>query len=184
MVNQGKGAAVKIGTLYSRGEHVLMLDADGATDFHEIEGIYKRCLKVASGDKNNFACVIGSRNINTGQVKRSPLRKFLNFAMQKMCFVVLGSALKDTQCGFKIWSREAAQRVFAAQHLERWAFDLEVLFVSYRYETPVVEVPVKWEDVEGSHLDVVDASTQMIRDMILIKSLYAFGVWKINDYHW
>ena len=41
MVNQGKGAAVKIGTLYSRGEFVLMLDADGATDFNEIEGILK-----------------------------------------------------------------------------------------------------------------------------------------------
>lgn len=47
-----------------------------------------------------------------------------------------------------------------------------MLFLSYRHETPVLEVPVKWEDVEGSHLDVVDASTQMIRDMILIRSLY------------
>ena len=57
-----------------------------------------------------------------------------------------------------MWSREAAQKIFPVQHLARWAFDLEVLFLSYKHKAPVVEIPVKWEDVEGSHLDIVDAS--------------------------
>lgn len=87
------------------------------------------------------------------------MRKMLNFAMQKLCYLLLGSPLKDTQCGFKIWSRQAAKKIFPAQHLERWAFDLELLFLSYRMQCPVVEIPVKWEDKEGSHLDVVDASS-------------------------
>lgn len=131
--NRGKGAAVKTGTLYSRGEFVLMLDADGATDFHEIEGILNHSKKVAARSEKNHACCIGSRNIATEQVQRTPLRKLLNWGMQKLCLIILGSRVKDTQCGFKIWSREAAQLIFPAQHLERWAFDLEVLFLSYRH---------------------------------------------------
>lgn len=66
MVNQGKGAAVKIGTLYSRGKYVLMLDADGATDYNEIEGIWHKAMSIAEADPSNYSCVIGSRNINQG----------------------------------------------------------------------------------------------------------------------
>ena len=106
MVNQGKGAAVKVGALYSRGEFILMLDADGATHFSEIEGILNKARKVRN--QNNFSCVIGSRNLVEGQVKRTAIRKFLNTCMITLCGIVLGSRLKDTQCGFKIWSREAA----------------------------------------------------------------------------
>lgn len=73
--------------------------------------------------------------------------------------LVLGSPILDTQCGFKIWSRKAARQIFPAQHLERWAFDLEVLYLAFSLNIPVIEVPVKWEDKEGSHLDVVDASS-------------------------
>lgn len=110
--NRGKGAAVKTGSLYSRGEFILMLDADGATDYHEIEGILNHSKKVASRSKHHHSCCIGSRNIATENVKRTPLRKLLNWAMQKLTLVVLGSRVQDTQCGFKMWSREAAQLVF------------------------------------------------------------------------
>lgn len=65
--------------------------------------------------------------------------------------------------------------------MERWAFDLEVLFLSYKHACPVVELPVKWNDVEGSHLNVLDAALCMMRDMVLIRSLYLLGVWKITD---
>ena len=68
MKNRGKGAAVKTGALYSRGEHILMLDADGATDYHEIEGILRSSEKVAAASDKHFSCCIGSRNIVTDQV--------------------------------------------------------------------------------------------------------------------
>ena len=89
-----------------------MLDADGATDFNEIEKIYKIVVNEAKLNQKHFSCAIGSRNIVQEQVRRTPLRKFLNFAMQKLCKFVLGSPFKDTQCGFKIWSRDAARRIF------------------------------------------------------------------------
>ena len=65
--------------------------------------------------------------------------------------------------------------------MERWAFDLEVLYLSFQNNVPVKEMAVNWHDVEGSHLDVADASLQMLRDMILIRVLYATGVWNLND---
>ena len=68
--------------------------------------------------------------------------------------------------------------------MERWAFDLEVLFLSFRHQCEVLELPVKWEDVEGSHLNVMDASASMLRDMILIRALYMLGVWRDSDSRW
>jgi hypothetical protein len=73
-----------------------MLDADGATDYNDIEKIYKITVQNAKSSSKNLSCSIGSRNINQDEVKRTPLRKFLNFMMQKLCGFVLGSPFKDT----------------------------------------------------------------------------------------
>lgn len=59
-----------------------------------------------------------------------------------------------------------------------------MLFLSSRHQCEVLELPVKWEDVEGSHLNVMDASASMLRDMILIRSLYMLGVWRDSDSRW
>ena len=90
----------------------------------------------------------------------------------------------DTQCGFKLFSREAAMRLFPAQHLERWAFDVELLYLVRQHNVQLEEVPVRWEDVEGSHLNVLEASFTMARDMLLVKVLYLMGVWNTTDYTW
>ena len=66
-------------------------------------------------------------------------------------------------------------------HLERWAFDVELFTVANRYRIPVKEVPVNWRDVEGSKLNVVEASATMARDFVLIRVLYGLGVWKYTD---
>lgn len=97
---------------------------------------------------------------------------------------VLGFAYQDTQCGFKIFSRDAAKHIFPTQHLERWAFDVELLYLARKSSVNVAEVAVAWHDVEGSHLDVVDASLTMARDMLMVKMLYMFGVWKTLDSSW
>ena len=59
-----------------------------------------------------------------------------------------------------------------------------MLFLSFRHQCEVLELPVKWEDVEGSHLNVMDASASMLRDMILIRALYMLGVWRDSDSRW
>ena len=110
--NKGKGMAVKNGMLYSKGDYVLMVDADGATDFKEIPKIYQQC--VSGRNKEGLSCAIGSRNHpdNAGQVQRKGIRKLLNFCLTTLIRFVLGFSIQDTQCGFKIFTREAAKRVF------------------------------------------------------------------------
>lgn len=179
--NQGKGAACKYGALFSRGQNILMLDADGATDFKEIEKILKIVGDVTDKSGKGLGIAIGSRNAGQENVQRRGIRKLLNFCMHMLVRFVLGFGYQDTQCGFKIFSRDAAKRIFPTQHLERWAFDVELLYLARKSSINVAEVPVAWHDVEGSHLNVIDASLTMARDMLMVKMLYGLGVWKTQD---
>ena len=88
--------AVKNGMLYAKGDFILMVDADGATDFNEISKIYKKVQE--SLTKDGLACAIGSRNHpdNIGQVQRKGIRKLLNFCLHTLIRFVLGFAIQDT----------------------------------------------------------------------------------------
>ena len=109
------------------------------------------------------------------------MRRFLAWGMHTLVRFVLRNNINDTQCGFKIFTRDAAKLVFPTQHLERWAFDIEVLLLCGAKRIPVSEVPVNWTEIDGSHLNVVDATIQMARDMILIKLLYTLRAWGYDD---
>lgn len=170
--------------MHARGNFVLYLDADGATDYREIKHIYERVVKLASQNASNLACAIGNRNSSESEADRKGIRKFLNTCQNGLVGCVLKRQIADTQCGFKIFSRSAAQRIFVAQHLERWAFDIELLYLCHAQGIPIEEVPVKWEDKEGSKLNIIDASLQMGRDILLIKILYLTGIWNCQDMSW
>ena len=114
-------------------------------------------------------------------IQRKLIRKFLAWGMNTLVKFVLSNNLKDTQCGFKMFTRDAAKAIFPTQHLERWAFDIELLFLCGAKNVPVIEIPVDWEEVDGSKLNVLDATTQMIRDMILVKLLYTLRMWRYDD---
>jgi dolichyl-phosphate beta-glucosyltransferase len=73
--------------------------------------------------------------------------------------------------------------VFPVQHLERWAFDVELFYLCKYFQIPVGEVPVVWREIEGSKLNVVWASLTMARDFLLIKVFYMLGLWKVTDYY-
>ena len=124
--NQGKGAAVKYGSLFSRGDYVLFADADGATDINSLERVVLGCKKA---EDKGLSCAIGSRYQEESQAERIPFRRFLSWGHNQLVNLVLRNNIKDTQCGFKIFSREAARRIFPTQHLERWAFDIELLML-------------------------------------------------------
>ena len=95
--------------MYSRGEYILFADADGATDINDVEKIYKSVKNVA---KNSLGCAIGCRNTEETKVQRKGVRKFLNWLNTTLVQFVLGFSIKDTQCGFKIFTRDAAKLIF------------------------------------------------------------------------
>jgi dolichyl-phosphate beta-glucosyltransferase len=87
--------------------------------------------------------------------------------------------IRDTQCGFKLFSRAAAQQIFPAQHLPTWIFDVELLLLAKQLSISVAEVPIQWHEVAGSKLNVVSASLQMLRDLLIVRANHLLGRWKV-----
>jgi len=85
--------------------------------------------------------------------------------------------IRDTQCGFKLFSRETAHLLFSNLHVERWAFDVELIYLAGKYGVPIKEVAVNWEEVSGSHLDPFYSSVEMGIDLVKISFMYTVGVW-------
>eukprot|EP01016_Furgasonia_blochmanni_P056622 TRINITY_DN968_c0_g1_i2.p1 TRINITY_DN968_c0_g1~~TRINITY_DN968_c0_g1_i2.p1 ORF type:complete len:305 (+),score=104.14 TRINITY_DN968_c0_g1_i2:184-1098(+) len=179
-INKGKGGAVRMGMLVARGDYILMLDADGATKIDDFDKCFD---KLKSIQQRDTAIITGSRNqiVEEAKAERSFIRKILGFVSNFIITVICGVKLKDTQCGFKIFTQKTAQKIFYPIHLERWAFDVEIFILANHFNIPYAEVPVNWRDVEGSHLNVITASITMARDFVLVRLLYLLGLWKYND---
>lgn len=88
--------------------------------------------------------------------------------------------IEDTQCGFKLFTRKAAQRVFPSMHVERWIFDIECLMIAQLQRIPIAEVQVNWHEIDGSKINLMKDSILMARDLLLIRLNYILGLWTID----
>ncbi|CAB1316932.1 unnamed protein product, partial [Coregonus sp. 'balchen'] len=205
--NRGKGGAVRMGTLSSRGRLILMADADGATKFADVEkveaGLHNVNTKPNHDCKNprwfhflswylltpviscpeNMAISCGSRaHLEEDAVaSRSLFRTFLMYGFHFLVWFFCVRGIKDTQCGFKLFTREAALKTFSSLHVERWAFDVELLYIAQCFKIPVAEVAVNWTEIEGSKLVPVWSWLQMGRDLLFIRLRYITGAWKLES---
>ncbi|XP_076026727.1 dolichyl-phosphate beta-glucosyltransferase [Genypterus blacodes] len=180
--NRGKGGAVRMGTLSSRGKLILMADADGATKFADIDKV-EAGLKSVEPKPENMAISCGSRaHLEQDSVaQRSMFRTFLMYGFHFLVWFLCVRGVKDTQCGFKLFTREAALRTFSCLHVERWAFDVELLFIAQCFRIPIAEVAVNWTEIEGSKLVPFWSWLQMGRDLIIIRLRYFTGAWKLES---
>lgn len=87
--------------------------------------------------------------------------------------------IKDTQCGFKLFTRSAAQSIFRNIHMQGWVFDVEVLMLATYQQIPIVEVPIRWQEIDGSKLNVLRDAIKMARDVVIIRGNFVFGSWAI-----
>ncbi len=137
--NRGKGAAVRTGMLAARGDLVLFTDADLSTPIEEIEKL-ERAL--AAGAE----IAIGSRAVDRRMVeRRQPWARDMMgrlFNLVVRLYAVRG--IKDTQCGFKLFTREAARTIFERTRIDGFGFDVEVLALAQWLGVPIAEVPVRW----------------------------------------
>jgi dolichyl-phosphate beta-glucosyltransferase len=177
ITNVGKGGAVRRGMLFARGERLLMADADAATVFGDVEKL-ENAMKVVD-------VAVGSRTHLKGRGAaegRSALRGFISTVFNFFVIFVAGvKGVKDTQCGFKLYTREAARVAFDGQQLKRWAFDVENLYRVQQAGMRVVEVPVQWTEVPGSKLSVVKATINMVLDMLRMRACYTLGTWALTS---
>ncbi|XP_061752801.1 dolichyl-phosphate beta-glucosyltransferase [Nerophis ophidion] len=179
--NRGKGGAVRMGTLSCRGRLILMADADGATKFSDVEKL-EAGLKEISPEPDAMVISCGSRaHLEQEAVaQRSVFRTFLMYGFHFLVWFFCVRGIRDTQCGFKLFTRQAALRTFSSLHVERWAFDVELLYIAQRFHIPLAEVAVNWTEVEGSKLVPFWSWLQMGRDLVFIRLRYLTGAWTLG----
>eukprot|EP01120_Amphizonella_sp_Union-15-10_P009414 TRINITY_DN3553_c0_g3_i1.p1 TRINITY_DN3553_c0_g3~~TRINITY_DN3553_c0_g3_i1.p1 ORF type:complete len:381 (-),score=65.08 TRINITY_DN3553_c0_g3_i1:27-1025(-) len=178
--NRGKGGAVRRGMMVARGKYLLMADSDAATKFSDVENLER---KMESIEKDGKGIVCGSRHHleEAAIAERTILRNVLMWGFHFLVSFLCVRGIRDTQCGFKLFTRSAAKNVFWNLHVERWAFDVELLYLATRFGIPVAEVAVNWTEIEGSHLSVFGSSVQMGKDLLKIRLAYLFKIWKIDE---
>ncbi|KAK7578046.1 hypothetical protein V9T40_010251 [Parthenolecanium corni] len=191
--NRGKGGAVRLGVLSARGSVILFADADGATKFSDIVKLENELRShiqvdyIVEPDKvgKSVAIVCGSRaHLEQEAVaNRSFFRTILMYGFHFLVWLFTVRTIKDTQCGFKMFTREAAVQCFHNLHVERWAFDVELLYVANRFSIPVSEVAVNWQEIEGSKIVPVFSWLQMALDLFLIWFRYFIGAWDVTLVH-
>lgn len=161
--NLGKGAAVKTGMMESRGDLVLMTDCDLSTPIEELDFLMQHIGK--------FDIVIGSRRLKEKKLGRMPARyrTFLGDIYYEMLRMVLLPSVKDTNCGFKLFSKKVIKPVFERQKINRWGYDAEVLFIAHKLGFSIKEVPVRWTHYTGSKVKVVDAVVKTLGELMQIK---------------
>ncbi|MBI4771290.1 MAG: glycosyltransferase family 2 protein [Chloroflexi bacterium] len=165
--NRGKGYAVRTGILASAGERVVFMDADLSTPVDEIP----RALALLEG----VDVVVGSRVLPGSQIAvPAPLYRRLAssiFDLTRHLLVGLWD-ISDTQCGFKAYHGPAARALFAQAQVNRFMFDVEILYMARQAGLRIVEMPVRWADVAGSKVRLVEGSMNMIRDLLRIRRLH------------
>ena len=162
--NRGKGYSVRAGLLAALGDVVMFTDADLSAPMVEAER-----LLAAIGDGADIA--IGSRWLERDrQTQRQPLyRQFFGRCFNAVTRGIMGLSFADTQCGFKAFTRQAAQTVFQLQTIERWGFDPEILFIALKRGFWIVEVPVTWGHDERSRMSYVKDGIQMLKEIVIVR---------------
>jgi dolichyl-phosphate beta-glucosyltransferase len=162
--NYGKGHAVRLGVLNSRGARVLFADADGATPIQELDR-----LQTALSSGADLA--IGSRALASSDTKvaTSIHRRVLGRVFNRCVNLILLPSIADTQCGCKMFTRTAALFLFRRQRADRFSFDVELLYMAHKANMVIKEVPINWTNVPGSKVNLVLDSLSMFRDVLRFK---------------
>jgi dolichyl-phosphate beta-glucosyltransferase len=159
--NKGKGHAVRTGMMQGDGDWLLLCDADLAAPIEEVEKLFAVEKPIA----------IGSRPLKESNLEiRQPWwREFagrmFNFAVQALSI----RGIKDTQCGFKLFSRQAAKDIFPRCRFDGFSYDFEALMIGRRLGYEIAEVPIRWSHQEGSKVRLVRDGLRMLRDLLVLR---------------
>ncbi len=164
---RGKGAAVRAGVLASSATQVGYCDADLSTPPMAITAGLELI-------KEGWQAVIGSRRVDGSsyEVQQSLLRRAGSILFNRAAASLVGS-MRDTQCGFKLFDGDLARRVFADVQLTGFAFDVELIARLLRSQAPMIELPVRWSDDEGSTFNLVSDGARAFRDLYLVRRALA-----------
>ncbi len=170
--NEGKGSATQRGMLAARGTYVLFTDADNSTPIEEVAPLFSKL------EQEGYDIAVGSRAVDGAEeTSRSLLRRTLSYGLRSIVRTVFRFSVYDTQCGFKMYTRETAQRLHVAQTIKGFSFDLEVLYLASKLGYRVAEVPVQWVNAPGSKVDATKEVRRFLHDLVTIKLNDVRGVY-------
>jgi dolichyl-phosphate beta-glucosyltransferase len=149
--NRGKGYSVRNGALESRGEWILSTDADLSAPIEELDKLFDAV------DHADAQVAIGSRALDRSLVgvHQSAVREMSGRAFNVVMRGITGLPFRDTQCGFKLFRADAARAIFSRQRLDGFSFDVEDLVIAKVLGLPAIEVPVVWNNVEGTKVSTL-----------------------------
>jgi dolichyl-phosphate beta-glucosyltransferase len=170
--NEGKGSAVRRGMLAARGNYVLFDDADNSTPIEEVEKVLNKL------QYEGYDVAVGSRAADgAAEASKGFVRQTMSNGLRWIVAAGFRIGVRDTQCGFKLFTRDAAQRLYHAQTIDGFSFDLEILYLADKFGYRIAEVPVAWVDAPGSKVDPAKEVRRFLRDLVKIKANDLRGVY-------
>ena len=171
--NLGKGRAVRLGLLAARGDVALFSDADLSTPISETPKLIE---PIASGQ---YDVTFGSRALNRKLIgvhqswRREQGGRVFNLVVR----LATGMPFWDTQCGFKAFRMSVCRPLIEAATIDRFGFDVELLYLAFRAGLRLKEIPVRWDHNEGSKITFVTDSFRMVNEVGLIRQQARRGVY-------
>ena len=164
--NRGKGHALKLGINLATKKWILTSDLDLSVPLNQIISWKKKNLI----KENNI--IFGSRNVKNSIVKANILRMLLGKIFNFLVKNLLDISLKDTQCGFKLYRRSHAKKIFKELNSRGFSHDLEIVLLSKKRKIKIIELPVKWEHKKGSKLNIFLEPVKMFLNILILKIKY------------
>jgi len=169
---RGKGRAIKRGMLEACGDYRFFCDADLSMPIEEIS-------KFLPPQLTNFDVAIASREAKGAKRYGEPFRRHLMGRVANFLIKLLAvRGFEDTQCGFKCFTRAAAEDLFSVQRMNGIGADVELLFVAQRRGYRIVEIPINWYYNADSKMRLVNDSLGIIREMLEIRRNWREGLYR------
>ena len=171
---RGKGAAVKTGMLVGRGDYLFICDADLSMPIEEIVKFLPP-QQVPGG----YDVAIASREI-AGAVRHNEpaYRHLMGRVFNYVVRTLIIPGIEDTQCGFKMFTQDAAAQIFPHQTIDGWGFDPEILYISHIRELLLIEVPINWYYTAESHINPLSDTIKMLREVLRIRRNGLRGIYQ------
>lgn len=165
-MNRGKGYAIKTGMLSASGEHCLFFDIDLSTPLEEL---FKFLIHFGKYD-----VIIGTRKKSRAKLlkRQSLIRENLGKAFTLLSQITLQVPVSDFTCGFKYFSKQAAEDIFTKAKINRWGFDSEILFIATRKRLKIKEIPVTWKNDPQTKVRFPQDIINSLQELALIRWHY------------
>jgi len=163
--NRGKGYSLKKGVKLSNGEWILTTDIDLSVDL----GHFFKWNELIK--KKKYEIFFGSRNLPNSNVKKKIARFILGNIFKFLVYILFHFKLNDTQCGYKLYKKKIAKKIFYKLKTYRYSHDIEIILLAIKMKITIKEMPVKWIHKSHSKMNLVNI-IRMLFDLILIRIKY------------